>query len=386
MAKREDLSVDIVVTPRFEIFYALQALSGGGAEHLDGWRREMQRRLTPRIRAMLTKVAPSPLIWPLLADALRDLQPAPGFTEMMADLREMGDDAFQRAVLSGVFKTPSAVENLLGGKATLGETVAIGAETRERLLSLIGLYPFARGNRVTSAFERIVKDPTRYRDEVANVVVSFWAAGFADSWGILEPQMRERAKALRMNAQRDGAEEFARSSGLPIAIDNAGVSGLRSSSSVPIKAVKGIHIIPSVFNTANLWAAYADAKGKTRFFIPLLDTTLAPDTQMVINPSLIFSALGDVTRYAIASTIARKPMTSVDLSRAFSVSKPTISHHVQLLRSAGLIEETHTEAGTLLALNRRVLERASGAAAREMFSPEEGADPIKRTRKPNRAH
>lgn len=386
MAKPESLSIDIAVTPRFEIFYALQAVTGGGAEHLQNWRREMQRRLTPRIRATLAKVAPSPLIWPLLADALRESHPAPGFTEMIADLRGMADVAFQRAVLNGVFKTPNAVENLLRGDTTLAKTVAVEAATRERLLSLLGLYPFARGNRVTSAFERIVKDPAQYRDEVVNVIGSFWAAGFAESWGILEPQMRERAKGLRMVAQRDGAQDFARSSGLPIVIDNAGVRGLRSNSGVPISAVAEIHVIPSAFNTANLWAAYADAKGKTRFFIPLLDTTLAPDTRMVINPSMVFGALGDVTRYAIASTIARKPMTSVDLARAFSVSKPTISHHVQLLRSAGLLEETHTETGTLLALNRRVLERASGAAAREMFSDEGPKDSIKRTRKPNKAH
>jgi len=298
----------------------------------------------------------------------------------------MPDVAFQRAVLNGVFKTSNAVESLLHGDTTLAETVAVEAATRERLLSLLGLNPFARGNRVTSAFERIVKDPAQYRDEVVNVIVSFWAAGFAESWGILEPQMRERAKGLRMVAQRDGAQDFARSSGLPIVIDNAGVRGLRSNSGVPISAVAEIHVIPSAFNTANLWAAYADAKGKTRFFIPLFDTTLAPDTRMVINPSMVFGALGDVTRYAIASTIARKPMTSVDLARAFSVSKPTISHHVQLLRSAGLLEETHTETGTLLALNRRVLERASGAAAREMFSDEGTKDSIKRTRKPNKAH
>ena len=386
MAKPASLSIDIAVTPRFEIFYALQALTGGGAEHLQSWRREMQRRLTPRNTAALTKVAPLPLIWPLLADALRESQPAPGFTEMMADLGGMSDKAFQRSVLSGVFKTPHAVDNLLRGDVTLAGTVAIEAGTRERLLALIGLYPFSRGSRVTSAFERLVKDPAEYRDELINAVVSFWAAGFADSWGILEPQMRERAKALRMVAERDGAEEFARSSALPIIIDHAGVRGLHSKSGVPMSGVGSIHVIPSAFNTANLWAAYAEPKGKTRFFIPLLDSTLAPDTRMVINPSLIFGALGDVTRYAIASTIARQPMTSVDLARAFSVSKPTISHHVQLLRSAGLLEETHTESGTLLALNRRVLERASGAAAREMFSDEAPRASIKRTRKPNRTH
>jgi DNA-binding transcriptional ArsR family regulator len=98
----------------------------------------------------------------------------------------------------------------------------------------------------------------------------------------------------------------------------------------------------------------------------------------------VFNALGDTTRYAIASTIARKPMTSVELARTFGVSKPTISHHVQVLRAAGLLEETHTETGTLLALNRRVLERTSGAAVREMFAHDAKQHVVKRTRIPNR--
>jgi len=386
MANPDALSIEIAVTPRFEIFYALQAFAAGGADHLQSWRREMQRRLTPHIRTTLAKVAPSPLIWPLLADALRESPYAPGFTEMMADLREMSDVVFQRAVLSGVFKTTGAVENLLRGKSTLSETVAIEAKSQERLLSLLGLHPFARGNRVTSAFERLVKGPAQYKDEVVNSIVSFWAAGFAESWGTLEPQMRERAKAMRTVALRESPAKFAKSSGLPIVIDRAGVRGARSATRVPTSSVALIQVMPSAFNVANLWAAYADANGKTRFFIPLLDPTLAPDTRMVIDPSLIFGALGDVTRYAIASTIAGKPMTSVDLARAFGVSKPTISHHVQLLRAAGLLEETHTEAGTLLALNRRILERASSAAAREMFSEEDPIRSIKRTRKPNKSH
>jgi hypothetical protein len=123
MAKTDDLSIDVAVTPRFEVFYALQVLQTGTGEHLQRWRREMQRRLTPRIRSSLTRVAPSALMWPLLADALSDSQPAPTFTEMMADMRGMSDEFFARSVLKGVFKTPGAVESLLSRQATLAATI-----------------------------------------------------------------------------------------------------------------------------------------------------------------------------------------------------------------------------------------------------------------------
>ncbi len=385
MTKPENLAVEINVTPRFEVFYALQALHSGSAEHIQKWRREMQRRLTPRIRSSLARVAPSPLLWPLLADALCDSQPAPGFTEMMADMRGMGDEVFARAVLKGVFKTPGAVEALLSKKATPAATVAHEAQTQERLLTLLGLHPFSNRSGSALVLGRLIDDPAEYRNEVVNVVVSFWATGFAETWGTLEPQLRDRARALKQEIARLGTTEFARKAGLPVTIDETKVKSIRGTTSVERSAVAGIHIIPSAFNTANLWAAYRDARGKTRFFFPLFDSTLSPDTTIAIEPSLVFSALGDTTRYAIASTIARKPMTSVELARTFGVSKPTISHHVHLLRAAGLLEETHTEDGTLLALNRRVLERASGAAAREMFSDEDPERSIKRTRKPNKS-
>ena len=385
MPKTDNLAIDVAVTPRFEVFYALQALQTGTGEHLQRWRREMQRRLTPRIRSSLTRVAPSPLMWPLLADALSDSQPAPNFTEMMADMRGMSDEFFSRSVLRGVFKTPGTVEALLSKQATLAATVAHEAGTQERLLTLLGLYPASARSGSAGAFARLVNNPAEYREEVINVVMQFWAAGFAETWGTLEPQLRDRARALKQEISRSGAPEFARSVGLPILIDDEKVKSIRGTTVVQRADVAGIHIVPSAFNTADLWAAYREANGKTRFFFPIFDSTLSPDTRTAIDPSLVFSALGDTTRYAIASTIARKPMTSVELARAFGVSKPTISHHVHLLRAAGLLEETHTEDGTLLTLNRRVLERASGAAAREMFS-DASEHTVKRTRKPNKSH
>jgi ArsR family transcriptional regulator len=143
--------------------------------------------------------------------------------------------------------------------------------------------------------------------------------------------------------------------------------------------------VPSAFNTAKLWAAYADSHKRTRFFIPVLDPGLSAGAAAQIEPSAVFKALGDTTRYAIASMLARTPMTSVELARAFDVSKPTISHHVQQLRAAGLLEEAQGDNGVVLSLNRRVLEKASGAAAREMFSGTASEHVVKRSRRVNKS-
>jgi ArsR family transcriptional regulator, arsenate/arsenite/antimonite-responsive transcriptional repressor len=121
--------------------------------------------------------------------------------------------------------------------------------------------------------------------------------------------------------------------------------------------------------------------------VPVLDSSISPlelTDARTPEPALVFKALGDTTRYAIASTIARTPMTSVELSRAFGVSKPTISHHVQQLRAAELLIERPTDNGIELTIDRRVLEEASSAAADEMFSDDGPDQTIRRTRKANR--
>jgi DNA-binding transcriptional ArsR family regulator len=87
-----------------------------------------------------------------------------------------------------------------------------------------------------------------------------------------------------------------------------------------------------------------------------------------INAESVFRALGDTTRYAIASILARAPTTSADLARSLKVSKPTITHHVQALRAAGLIAETPTSGSTRLTLSRETVAAVSDAAVEQLFS------------------
>jgi len=87
-----------------------------------------------------------------------------------------------------------------------------------------------------------------------------------------------------------------------------------------------------------------------------------------INAESVFRALGDTTRYAIASILARTPTTSAELARSLKVSKPTITHHVHALRSAGLITETPSGGSTKLSLSRETVAALSGAAVEQLFA------------------
>lgn len=379
-----NLVPEVVVTPRFEIFYALQALESGTSSHLHPWRREMERRLPARLRTSLADVAPCPLIWPLLADALRDEPATLEFPQMMTALRSMVEGSFQRSVLAGVFKSAGSVDGLMSGKISLAKTVESEAKTQERLLTLLGLFPFERQGASPLAFERLVSKPAAYRDEMVAVLEAFWKAGFSDSWTRLEPQMRKSSRTMRHQLAREQFGNFAGARNLPVTMDHDAVITIRGGARVPLQSVAAIYLIPSAFNTSKLWASYSDSHQRKRFFIPLLDPELTPDTVAQVDPAAVFKALGDTTRYAMVSMLARNSMTSVELARAFNVSKPTISHHVQQLRAAGLLEEDQSENGTVLSLNRQILEKASTAAVREMFAQDGPDIVVKRTRRANK--
>ena len=54
-----------------------------------------------------------------------------------------------------------------------------------------------------------------------------------------------------------------------------------------------------------------------------------------------FKALADPTRVAIVNRLAQVEQTCVcDLTAAFALSQPTISHHLKVLRDAGLVESS----------------------------------------------
>ena len=383
MASRSSLesSVTIRVTPRFDLFYSLRALDEG-SEIFDDWRKNAERALSRDFIAIARQVAPRPMMWPLLADCLRDTPSVAAFDELIETIRTLDDRDFQRAVLSGVFRGPTVVDDLISKRRTLHETVESETKTNIALLRILGLHPFRSTSAVAEAFTRIVSNPAEYRNNLGSAIKMFWESTFEETWNTLEAPMQRRASAMQESLSRRSLPVFAAEMKLPVAFDDraGAVTTTRGAHLFSYSEIKEIHLMPSAFNDTRFWGAYKDRSGAVRLYFPVFDPGLlrrptsrgvkpaAPNRASSIDPALVFRALGDTTRYAMACILAKSPRTSIELAKDFGVSKATISHHVSMLRSAGLLHETPTDRGIALTLDRRALEDLSSKSARAMFS------------------
>jgi ArsR family transcriptional regulator, arsenate/arsenite/antimonite-responsive transcriptional repressor len=72
---------------------------------------------------------------------------------------------------------------------------------------------------------------------------------------------------------------------------------------------------------------------------PIAQSRITADTAAVLAPA--FKALGDPVRLQLMSMIASADTGEIcvcDLTPAFALSGPTISHHLKTLREAGLVD------------------------------------------------
>ena len=93
----------------------------------------------------------------------------------------------------------------------------------------------------------------------------------------------------------------------------------------------------------------------------------APPSSAVLDPEMVFRALGDATRYAIVRLIAREPLSGAELARRLGVSGPTLTHHLKALRRAQLVLEERRGNSIRLSLDRRTIDALSATAAADLF-------------------
>ena len=75
-----------------------------------------------------------------------------------------------------------------------------------------------------------------------------------------------------------------------------------------------------------------------------------------------FKALADPTRVAIVNRLAGADEVCVcDLNSAFELSQPTISHHLKILREAGLVESSRRGTWAYYRLVPEAIESLRGA-------------------------
>jgi DNA-binding transcriptional ArsR family regulator len=390
------LPVAFAVTPRFDVFYALYTLTHNAPSVLDGWKERAMGRIPRDFERIAKRVAPIPLFWPLYADSLQRTQGEMTFDEIVSNLREMPVEDLKSNILSGMFHDAETVRTLVAGKRNLRQVIGNEKSDGAELLGYFGLRPYDASSDAAKAMTMLLSYPETFRDELALVLERFWQTGFRKDWSALEPEMRADSFRMRDLEEEAPFQELASALKLPVSFD-AKARELRPKSGAPIayERIDRCFIIPSAFNTRRWWAKYESKTGRVSLYFPIVrdataanritadvrDTgtsTLASHSN--INAESVFRALGDTTRYAIASILARSPTTSAELSRSLRVSKPTITHHVQALRAAGLIAEVPAGGSTKLSLSRETVAAVSDAAVEQLFAST-GDLPLVTTRK-----
>ncbi len=266
-----------------------------------------------------------------------DIRTAAEFVAAL-ETADLGD--FYRAVMSDVVReaeTRELVDRALDGDRSAVE--ALRAKTD----------PEWKGGPI-----RLLDEPERSRDRLV--------AMFRD-WLELFAPIESRISAM---LDRDyGLRAADRTSLESVELIERTTGGIRW---LPESGVRRVILAPSYFTRPYNFLL----GGSTwRFFAyPLSDDALADDDPLAAPQHVVrlHRALGDETRLRILKLLAGRDLYLTEIANALDLSKPTIKHHLALLRAAGLV--TVTEAGAVMyySLRRSGLDEASADLKRFLLS------------------
>lgn len=252
-----------------------------------------------------------------------------------ADVVRLVEATSPEALLSALFAADSHDDALVGliERAVTGDA-AVLPEIEARLPD------WHRKGRV-----EMLRDPAATKDQILNVL-SAWQAPFGAIEGrvaaILERDYEERAGDRERLASGDLIETT--------------TGGVRY---LPEPGVNRVILSPSYFSRPYNFLMSAQ---DWRFFgYPVADSALGPSDALRPPQAVVrlHRALGDETRLRILKLLASRDLYLTEIAQALELSKPTIKHHLALLRSAGLV--TVTESGTVInyTLRRNRLDDAA---------------------------
>jgi DNA-binding transcriptional ArsR family regulator len=192
-------------------------------------------------------------------------------------------------------------------------------------------------------------DMLRKPKQTMQAIVEVLAA-WADIFTPIEPRI---AEILERDYDGRAAD---RSTLAPVDVIERTTGGIRW---LPEAGVRRVILAPSYFSRPYNFLMSA---GDWRLFgYPVSDEALQPSDPLAAPQSIVrlHRALGDETRLRILKLLAGRDLYLTEIAQHLELSKPTIKHHLALLRAAGLV--TVTESGTVVyySLRRNRLDDAS---------------------------
>jgi DNA-binding transcriptional ArsR family regulator len=389
-----------VVGLRFELFYALQTLTSSKMSSCEtsnrstahsGWKQKTLEKLPQIFHDNFKALGGAPPFWPAIADALEHCPIEASFDDIISYLEALDPAVFRESILVGTLHDQDIVNSLILGTTDLKSVSENAPEHEQRWLEFLGLRPFQPDADIAQAMNTLIQTPERFKGILIDTLRLIWEVELESVWLAAYPQLVKSIEETRRLFDSYSLSEFlervvGNDEGLSMKVDeeNQAFVGCKGHFRIPFNKLGNFSLIPSIFNRMHFWTYY-EYGGYTTIILPYLvadniidGDQIASDGQVAtssnpkrvpeLNPALIFKALGDNTRYAIISHIAQTPSTAAELSKILKVSKPTISHHVHLLREAGLLHEESLARSIQLSLKREVIEHLSKATVGTLFA------------------
>ncbi|MBA2570194.1 MAG: helix-turn-helix transcriptional regulator [Chloroflexi bacterium] len=264
---------------------------------------------------------------PSVVLARPDVEDAEGF---MAAMQELQPDGLVRLLLADLLRQADADE--MTDRILAGDSDALD-EAKVRFDE------FNKGEIMT-----FLRDPV---PAVARMVTVLEA--WLPSYQQIEPRVREMLDR-DIAGRRQDRESLAQD-----ALLEKTTGGIRW---LPEPRVRRIVMAPSYF--ARPYNYIYQGSDWRLFAYPVADTAIGP-TDAGVPPQAVvrlYRALGDVTRMRTLKLLADRDYYLTELAQHLELSKPTMKHHLALLRAAGLVTVTEEGSLTYYSLRRERLEEA----------------------------
>ncbi len=197
----------------------------------------------------------------------------------------------------------------------------------------------------------VVRDPERWKRQLSGVLGAWY-----QPYRTIEPQIRA---ILDHDAARQSGRGEAMSADELV---EQATNGIRL---VGDPTIRTVYLSPGYFNRPYNYLFTVD--GGRIVVYPVSDQSIEAAEGQTPPPAVVrlYRALGDETRLRILRLLRERDRYLTEIATEIELSKPTVKHHLSMLRAAGLV--TMTEEGSLTYYSLRRQRLAEGGAELERY-------------------
>lgn len=331
-----------LVTPRYEMFQALSFTANKVLKREDTYLAiEFEKTFSDLSKAQVAGLQFSYIIASLFPSEKARINA----DEMIRFLNKVDNRTFTKLILKGLLHDEFISDQIVDGKLDLKSGINKISKVKREWLAYIDLYPLRSQSPLVQYLEWLLQEKEGAQIELIQIFERWWEKVFSKYWEGKRSAYESSMQKFRKEFAALNFEEFSERAMLKIRLGESdkSIEALRGGYEINCKKIDSVFFMPSAFNVERIWSALERDQEPVTVYFPYLDLDLVAaigdlSAQSDLDPSLMCKAIGDPTRLAMLVLLAKKPCQAVQLSQELELTRATVSHHVKLLREAGVLE------------------------------------------------